>query len=382
MVGAIHSARRAASRSIALSGLRADILEEMECDLAIVALRPAADDAPVDPDRRAGVAGAVEQRRAIPTEVPVAIGPAHGRGVESGKERDPRLGRRARLEVIGQHVADPASIEVHLDGSIGARAFLVAPSDQPVHHLMSSRVPGPKTRSHFLTSSARATSTGISAMPSGSQRSIGLQRNWLAIHVPSGRPRPIRPSSARWKKTFWPTLIVASYGLPRERVIFWPRRGSSARQLRGAGLASLANGGQPDRLELLEQRRRVRPDPAAASMAIVRLRSVSATAREAAAWTIGTSSTGTRNSVRRIASMRRTVRSSYISRSIAAGDDADIRALACRKTLGESDAWITTTRGPPRRPSRPGCRQPADAARPPEPGARPARCVVASASSR
>ena len=49
---------------------------------------------------------------------------------------------------------------------------------------------------------------------------------------------------------------------------------------------------------------------------MVRLRSVAATARDAAAWTIGTSATGTRNSVRRIASTRRTVRSSYISRSI------------------------------------------------------------------
>ena len=84
------------------------------------------------------------------------------------------------------------------------------------------------------------------------------------------------------------------------------------------------------------------PIPASVNIAIVRLRSVSATAREAAAWTIGTSSTGTRNSVRRIASTRRTVRSSYNSRSISAGDDLDIRALACRKTLGESDAWITT----------------------------------------
>ncbi len=98
-----------------LHGLRSDILEEIQRDLAAVALCPATDDAPVDPDRRAGVAGAVEQRRAIPTEVPVAILPAHGRGVQRGKERDPRLGRLARLQVICQQVAGPTSVEVHLD---------------------------------------------------------------------------------------------------------------------------------------------------------------------------------------------------------------------------------------------------------------------------
>ena len=184
----------------------------------------------------------------------------------------------------------------------------------------------------------------MSAMPSGSQRSIGLQRNWLAIQLPRGRPRAIRPSNARWKKTFWPTLIVASYGFPLAIVIFWPRRGSSARRFRGGRLTSLSDGGEPDVLELLQAGAAGSgPIPASVSIAIVRLRSVSATAREAAAWIIGTSSTGTRNSVRRIASTRRTVRSSYNSRSILAGDDLDIRALAWRKTLGESDAWITTS---------------------------------------
>ena len=183
----------------------------------------------------------------------------------------------------------------------------------------------------------------MSAMPSGSQRSIGLQRNWLAIQLPRGRPRAIRPSNARWKKTFWPTLIVASYGFPRAIVIFWPRRGSSA--LSSAVVASPRSrtAASPMSSSSASSAAGSGPIPASVNIAIVRLRSVSATAREAAAWTIGTSSTGTRNSVRRIASTRRTVRSSYNSRSISAGDDVDIRALACRKTLGESDAWITTS---------------------------------------
>ena len=243
-VGAIHSASRAASRSIAS--------------------RP--------PLRRPrGGAGRSHRRRSVPSRRRCGRRPRWSarrcrrgrtapRGTRRGTSRGrpspwssrraregprPRARAPARVEVIGEHVADRAVVEVDFDDSLAARAFLVAASVQPVHHLMSLRVAGPKTRNQRRTSSARATSTDMSAIPSGSQRSIGLHRTWLPIQLPRGRPRAIRPSSARWKKTFWQTLIVASYGFPRAIVIFWPSRGSSA--LSSAVLASPRSGRRPAR---------------------------------------------------------------------------------------------------------------------------------------
>ena len=181
-------------------------------------------------------------------------------------------------------------------------------------------------------------------MPSGSQRSIGLHLVWLPIHVPRGRPRPIRPSSARWKKTFWETLIDAFVRLAARGRHLLAESRVDRRQLGRARLAQLPHRGQADRPPAPPAALPGSgPMPASVSIAIVRLRSLSATAREAAACTIGTSSIGTRKRVRRIASMRRTLRSSYSSWSIWAGDDADIRARAWRKTLAESVAWRTTT---------------------------------------
>jgi len=82
--------------------------------------------------------------------------------------------------------------------------------------------------------------------------------------------------------------------------------------------------------------------PASVSIPMVRRRSVAAMAREAAAWIIGTSASAIRNRVRRIASRRKTLGSSYIWRSMSAGDDAVIRARASRKTLAGSVACSTT----------------------------------------
>ena len=76
----------------------------------------------------------------------------------------------------------------------------------------------------------------------------------------------------------------------------------------------------------------------AAAALRVRLRSMSAMAREAAAWTIGTSASGTRSTVRRMAIRRTTLGSSYIASSIAAGEDSTMRARARRKTLAASVA--------------------------------------------
>ena len=117
---------------------------------------------------------------------------------------------------------------------------------------MSSRVPGPKARSQRRTSSARASSMGSGGIPDGNQRSIGLQRNWPLTHVPRGRPRPILPSRARW----WTTREIdrhrALVRLPaRQRHPLGEARVDAA-QLGRRSLASLANRGKSELLQLGE----------------------------------------------------------------------------------------------------------------------------------
>ena len=192
LAGPIQSARRAASRSIARLRLRADVLEQPGCDLAAgSSLRPAADDAAVDPDGRPGVAVAVEQRRAVRSEVPIAGGPAHRRGVERGKERDPRLGRVARVRVIvgGRSRSRPSSRSTST-ASTASSARFVAATVQPVHHLRSSRVPGPKARSQRRASSAWASWTGHPGDPVG-QPALDRAPAELAPD-----PRPARAAAA------------------------------------------------------------------------------------------------------------------------------------------------------------------------------------------
>ena len=68
-----QSRSRAASASTARTRLGADVLEQLEDDLPVPALRPAADDAAVAPHGRPGVAVAVEEHPLVRPEVPVAL---------------------------------------------------------------------------------------------------------------------------------------------------------------------------------------------------------------------------------------------------------------------------------------------------------------------
>jgi hypothetical protein len=73
------------------------------------------------------------------------------------------------------------------------------------------------------------------------------------------------------------------------------------------------------------------------------LRSRTATSAVQAAWTTGASSSGTTNIVRRIPSIRSSVRSSYIARSTAATDGSASLAAADRCTEAGSVACSATT---------------------------------------
>ena len=85
-----QAVRSAAARSTAPAASRPDVLEQLVDDLAVGSLRPAADDAPVHPHGRPGVAAAVEEPGSVGAEVPAPPLPAHRRRVQRGQQRHPR----------------------------------------------------------------------------------------------------------------------------------------------------------------------------------------------------------------------------------------------------------------------------------------------------
>ena len=107
--GGSPTGRRSSVASLPMS------VEQADDDLAVVELRPAADDPAVGPDRRTGIAIDVEQPLTVRPEVEVAVLPAHRRRVERRKERHPRL------VVSGSASSSPGrttrlAVEVDLDG--------------------------------------------------------------------------------------------------------------------------------------------------------------------------------------------------------------------------------------------------------------------------
>src|ERR1039457_2058168 len=79
--------------------LRPGVLEQPDRDLAVRALRPAADDPAVPPDRGPDVPGPVEQGRPVLTDVPGPVAPAHRGWVEGGQQSRPRFGNTAVLKM-------------------------------------------------------------------------------------------------------------------------------------------------------------------------------------------------------------------------------------------------------------------------------------------
>lgn len=103
-------------------GFGTDVFEQLRDDRPIGTLRPAADDAPVDPQGWTDVAVDVEQARAMWTEVPVAPGPAHRRRVEHRQERDIPKGSADAFDIGREHIAVVASSGTCLARSCVLRA--------------------------------------------------------------------------------------------------------------------------------------------------------------------------------------------------------------------------------------------------------------------
>ena len=159
-------------------------------------MAPAADDASVPPDRRAGVAVRVEQDPACSPRVPAALLPAHRRRVERRQQRRGRLRPRVRLEVAVEDVANGAvEVDERMRDRSERRARLAR--RPAVHQRMSVSVAGPNAASQRRSSSACALATSSSSIGPPSQSSVVTQRNCgLITSRAAGRGRAVPPSRA------------------------------------------------------------------------------------------------------------------------------------------------------------------------------------------
>ena len=174
---------------------------------------------------------------------------------------------------------------------------------------MSTSVAGPKAASQRRSSSACAAATSSSSIGPPSQASVVTQRNCGLIQLPRGRPRISRPSIASCGSTRAPALCSTTHR-PEPKRSFFASSGTSATTsvvIASPRASTAARAALPARV--IQAPGRVET-PLSRTKPSSRFRCVAATARVAAANTTGTSSRGTPQSVRRIASIRTRLRSS------------------------------------------------------------------------
>ena len=223
-----------------------------------------------------------------------------------------------------------------------ASAARVSLRVQPVHQRMSLSVAGPNAASQQRSSSACAAATASSSIGPPSQSSVVTQRNCGLIQDPRGRPRTRRPSIAICGSTRAPALCSTTH-LPEPKRSFFASSGTSAVTsvvIASPRAATAATAAFPARV--IHEPGRVET-PLSRTKPSSRFRCVAATARVAPAKTTGTSSSGTAQSVRRIASIRTMLRSSYSARSTSAGAMPSLRARIDRKTVTASVACRQTS---------------------------------------
>ena len=191
-----HACRRSASVSIGRSRVRADVLEQPEDDLAVAALRPAADDAAVPPDGRPGVAVACRRgrRRAGRGTSRVPSSPSSS-GSSVGSSAAHGSGIVVVVEVVGEHDSRSRR-RGRPSRAVPPRAPRVprGPSS-PSTSGCRSRSPGPNAASHRRSSvapgDARVERWGSRAQPR-------CRRHPAVLAVDPrvrGRPRTTLPSA-------------------------------------------------------------------------------------------------------------------------------------------------------------------------------------------
>ena len=151
-------------------------------------LSPTSDDSPVRPNRGPGVAVAVEQPGTMAAQVPVPLLPAHHRGVEGRKERNPRLDVAHRLQVIGEDKSD-AVCECYLDCSASGQRGPCLP-DGPARPPLDIGERSGTERPQPPHNEARTSFVGVSRIQAAVQPAVGSRPAILA-----GDPCPSRPGS-------------------------------------------------------------------------------------------------------------------------------------------------------------------------------------------
>ena len=90
------------------------VLQQLQLHAGVTVLVPAAHHSAVPPRGGAGVAVAVENLIPMSAEIPIALKPAHCRGVQAGQQGAPGRGIRFGLQVVGQHIAGVAvQVDLH-----------------------------------------------------------------------------------------------------------------------------------------------------------------------------------------------------------------------------------------------------------------------------
>ena len=176
-----------------------------------------------------------------------------------------------------------------------------------------------------------------------SHRAVGTQRYRPLVHVPRGRPRTTRPSIASWGSTLDATLWVVSKREPPPTRRRLPRLGTAfARSVVNASPCSSRN--RSAAADARASQADGRCEIALSTIICSSLRrSRAAIVRVAAAYTTGTSSRGTTNSVRRMQRIRTRSRSSYRLRSTSGGSTPSVRAWTERNTVTGSVECSTTS---------------------------------------
>ena len=222
------SCRRSAS--IARADALAHPLQQARADRAVGRLCPGADHAPVGPDRRPGIAVAIEQLLGVGAQVPLASLPPHRRGVERRQQRDPVAGRlpRPRGRRAAPTPGSGSDASRTSTAPIADKVEVASRAVQPVHHRTSVMVAGPKARSQRRSRLAHASDGGIGSMPPSIHRSKGAHRYWPDVHDPSGRARTMRPSVASRNNTRVDRPTVPPQVFPCPTVSFVASSGTSA----------------------------------------------------------------------------------------------------------------------------------------------------------
>ena len=268
-------------------------------------------------------------------EVPAPLLPSHCRRVERGEQGRPGRRPRCRLQVVGEHVAGRP---VQVDRGVrdrGERASRLArrPARPPTNVRLARRAERAQPTAQELGLGGR----GLDPLERRTEPRPDRHPPVLAAGPASARATARDRSLGGEQRESRLPALASICQRPEPRRTFSARRGSA--RVRSAVNAS------PRDSERCEGRIEALVDPAgriaihahaASTDCTSRFRSRAAITRVHAASTTGASSRGTTQSVRRMPSIRTSVRSSYSARSRSTASKPAVRAQVERYTVAAS----------------------------------------------